>query len=37
MVMSGWAIFWIMVAVLIVVGILMNLRDLIRYLKIRSM
>ena len=35
--MSGWAIFWIMVAVLIVVGILMNLRDLIRYLKIRSM
>jgi hypothetical protein len=35
--MSGWAIFWIMVAVLIVVGILMNLRDLIRYFRIRSM
>jgi phosphotransferase system glucose/maltose/N-acetylglucosamine-specific IIC component len=35
--MSGWAIFWILVAVLIVVGILMNLRDLIRYLRIRSM
>jgi phosphotransferase system glucose/maltose/N-acetylglucosamine-specific IIC component len=35
--MSGWAIFWIIVAVLIVVGILMNLRDLIRYLKIRGM
>jgi phosphotransferase system glucose/maltose/N-acetylglucosamine-specific IIC component len=35
--MSGWAIFWIIVAVLIVVGILMNLRDLIRYLRIRSM
>jgi hypothetical protein len=35
--MSGWAIFWIIVAVLIVVGILMNLRELIRYLKIRSM
>ena len=35
--MSGWAFFWIIVAVLIVVGILMNLRDLIRYLKIRSM
>ena len=35
--MSGWAIFWIIVAVLIIVGILMNLRDLIRYLKIRSM
>jgi hypothetical protein len=37
MMMSGWAFFWIIVAVLIVVGILMNLRDLIRYLKIRSM
>jgi len=35
--MSGWAIFWIIIAVLIVVGILMNLRELIRYLKIRSM
>jgi hypothetical protein len=37
MMMSGWAFFWIIVAVLIVVGILMNLRDLIRYLRIRSM
>ncbi len=35
--MSGWAFFWIIVAVLIVVGILINLRDLIRYLRIRSM
>jgi hypothetical protein len=35
--MSGWAFFWIIVAVLIVVGILMNLQDLIRYFKIRSM
>lgn len=35
--MSGWAIFWIIVAVLIVTGILMNLRDLIRYFRIRSM
>jgi len=35
--MSGWAIFWIIVAVLIVVGILMNLRDLMRYFRIRSM
>jgi hypothetical protein len=35
--MSGWAFFWIIVAVLIVVGILMNLRDLLRYLKIRNM
>jgi hypothetical protein len=37
MMMSGWAFFWIIVAVLIVVGILMNLRDLLRYLKIRNM
>ncbi len=35
--MSGWAIFLIIVVVLIVAGILMNLRDLLRYLKIRSM
>lgn len=35
--MSGWAIFWIIIAVLIVVGILMNLRDLMRYFRIRSM
>lgn len=35
--MIGWAIFWIIVAVLIVVGVLMNLRDLIRYFRIRSM
>ena len=35
--MSGWEIFWILVAVLIVVGILMNLRELLRYLRIRSM
>jgi hypothetical protein len=35
--MSGWEIFWIVVAVLIAVLILTNLRDLIRYLKMRSM
>ena len=35
--MSGWAIFFIIVAVLVVVGILINLRDLMRYLRIRSM
>jgi hypothetical protein len=35
--MSGWAIFWIIVAVLIVVGILANLRELIRYFRIRFM
>ncbi len=35
--MSGWEIFWILVAVLIVAGILMNLRELLRYLRIRSM
>jgi hypothetical protein len=35
--MSGWEIFWIVVAVLIAALILTNLRDLIRYLKMRSM
>ena len=30
-------IFWIIVAVLIVFGIVVNLRELIRYLRIRSM
>lgn len=35
--MSGWAIFWIIVAALVVLGVLANLRDIIRYLKIRSM
>jgi Sec-independent protein translocase protein TatA len=37
MMMSGWAIFWIIVAALVVFGIVVNLRELIRYLKIRSM
>ncbi len=35
--MSGWAIFWIIVAALVVFGIVVNLRELIRYLRIRSM
>ncbi len=35
--MSGWEIFGIVVAVLLALLILVNLRDLIRYLKIRSM
>ena len=35
--MSGWTIFWIIVAALVVFGIVVNLRELIRYLKIRSM
>ena len=35
--MSGWMIFWIIVAALIVFAIVVNLRELIRYLKIRSM
>jgi len=35
--MSGWAIFWIIVAALVVLGILANLRELIRYFRIRSM
>jgi len=37
MMMSGWMIFWIIVAALIVFAIVVNLRELIRYLKIRSM
>ncbi len=35
--MSGWVIFWIIVAALVVFGIVVNLRELIRYLRIRSM
>ncbi len=35
--MSGWTIFGIVVAAVIVIGILANLRDIRRYLKIRSM
>jgi Sec-independent protein translocase protein TatA len=35
--MSGWTIFWIVVAALVIFGILANLRELIRYLRIRNM
>jgi hypothetical protein len=35
--MSGWAIFWLIVAVVIVLMILLNLRDLLRYIKISNM
>jgi len=35
--MSGWIIFWIVVAALIVFAIAVNFRDIIRYLKIRTM
>jgi hypothetical protein len=35
--MSGWEIFWIVVVVLIALLILTNLRDLLRYMRIRSM
>ncbi|MGH6822686.1 MAG: hypothetical protein ACRECP_06875 [Methylocella sp.] len=35
--MSGWLIFLIVIAALVVFGIVVNLRDLLRYLKIRSM
>jgi Sec-independent protein translocase protein TatA len=35
--MSGWTIFWIVVAALVIFGILTNLRELIRYLRIRNM
>jgi hypothetical protein len=35
--MSGWELFGILVALLIVGGLLMNMREIIRYFKIRSM
>lgn len=35
--MSGWDVFWIIVLVFVVLAILMNLRDIIRYLRIRAM
>ncbi len=35
--MSGWTIFWLIVAILIIIAILTNLRDIMRYLRIRSM
>lgn len=35
--MSGWEIFWIIVLVLIVIGILVNMKDIARYMKIRNM
>lgn len=35
--MSGWQIFGLIVLAVIVIGVLVNLRDIIRYLKIRSM
>lgn len=35
--MSGWLIFWIVVFILIVLAIAANLRDIIRYMKIRFM
>lgn len=34
---SGWEIFWLVVAVLVVLFVLRNLPDLFRYLRIRSM
>lgn len=35
--MNGWEIFGVVVLALIVLGVLVNLKDIIRYLKIRSM
>ena len=35
--MSGWSIFWIVVVVIIVLVLLMNAKDLFRYLKISNM
>jgi hypothetical protein len=35
--MSGWVIFGIVVAVIVVLLLLMNAKDLYRYVKIRNM
>lgn len=35
--MSGWGIFGLVVLAVIVIVVLLNLKDIIRYLKIRSM
>lgn len=35
--MTGWELFWAIVAIAIVAGIVMNLGDLMRYMKIRRM
>lgn len=35
--MSGWDVFWIIVLVFVVLAILINLRDIVRYLRIRAM
>lgn len=35
--MSGWGIFWIVVLLLVIAGVAVNLRDIKRYLRIRSM
>jgi len=35
--LSGWEIFGIVVLALIVLAVLFNLRDIMRYLRIRSM
>ncbi len=35
--MTGWEVFWIVIAVIVVALLLFNLRDLYRYIKISSM
>jgi hypothetical protein len=35
--LSGWEIFWVVVLAVIVLAVLFNLRDILRYLRIRSM
>lgn len=35
--MNGWRIFWIVAALLGVAGVAVNLHDIKRYIKIRSM
>jgi hypothetical protein len=35
--MSGWTLFWIILAVLIILAIVPNLKDIKRYIRISSM
>lgn len=35
--MSGWTIFWFLLLAVIVVLVVVNMRDIKRYLKIRNM
>lgn len=35
--MTGWEIFWVIIALAILIALIMNAADLMRYMKIRRM